>query len=70
VLENQYLPLYAAADLTGKATSFKRYVAQFDEYSFVTVWKVAENRIGISFTIVPKSDTGEVALENRLEAEN
>jgi PAS domain S-box-containing protein len=69
VLEDQYLNLYAAVDITGKSTSFKRYVAQFDEYYFVTVWKIAENRIGISFTIVPKSDTTEVALENKLEAE-
>lgn len=69
IIEDYWLTSFATVDKTGEPLRFKSYGAEFDKYYFVSVWKIREGRIGVSFTCITESEKAEIALKKRLKKE-
>ena len=69
IIEDYWLTSFATVDKTGEPLRFKSYGAEFDKYYFVSVWKIREGRIGISFTCITESEKAEITLKKRLKKE-
>jgi PAS domain S-box-containing protein len=69
IIEDYWLTSFATVDKTGEPLRFKSYGAEFDKYYFVSVWKIREGRIGVSFTCITESEKAEITLKKRLKKE-
>jgi PAS domain S-box-containing protein len=69
IIEDYWLTSFASVDKTGKPSSFKSYGAEFDKYYFVSVWKISEGRVGVSFTCITANEKAEIKLKETLEKE-
>ncbi|MGK0255148.1 MAG: hypothetical protein ACI9OE_002669 [Mariniflexile sp.] len=69
IIENHWLTSFASVDKTGKGIRFKSYGATYEKYYLVTAWKVSENRVGITFIDITKTEKSKIELKNSLEKE-
>ena len=55
-IENYWLTYLIVVDKTGEQIYFKNYNAELDQNFNVTVWKISQNRIGVSVVVLSESE--------------
>lgn len=56
VIEKYWLTYFTEVDKTGRQICFENYNAESDQYYNVTVWKISQNRLGVSLTVPSKNE--------------
>ena len=47
-IEYYWLEAFASADKTGVRTTIENYSKEYDKYYYITAWKIASNKLGVS----------------------
>jgi PAS domain S-box-containing protein len=68
-IEENWFTSFALVDKTGEPHSFKNYVAALDQYYLVSVWKVSENNLGVSYIPITKTEKNKMKLNKELKNE-
>jgi PAS domain-containing protein len=68
-IEENWFTSFAMVDKTGKPHSFKNYVAAFDQYYLVSIWKVSENNLGVSHIPITQTEKIKMNLNKKLKNE-
>ena len=61
-IEQHWFNACASVDKTGKPINFEEYGVEFNKHYSVNVWKVSENRLGISFIDITDRKLAEIEL--------